>query len=137
MIRLLALSLAASLSVSVPANAAEENVTVAQFLELWRAIDGASVQKELEETGTVDQAQHPEFARAIALTRATGFAYRARLKAERAAGQTPHSCLPDNEVNLDSDTIIPHLRSYPPEQRATLSLADAFADLMAKTYPCP
>jgi len=30
-----------------------------------------------------------------------------------------------------------HLRSYPPEQRAALSLSDAFAELMAETYPCP
>lgn len=137
MIRLLAALLALSVTVSVPAKAADEDITVAQFLELWSAIDGAAVQKELDATGTIDQAKHPEFARAITLTRATGFAYRARIKAERAAGQTPHSCLPDSEVNLESDVIIPHMRSYLPEQRTTITLATAFADLMAKTYPCP
>ncbi len=125
-----------SLTVPAPAMPGDEDITVAQFLELWGAIDGAVIQKELEATGTVDQANHPEFARAIGLTRAAGLAYRARLKAERAADQLPHSCLPDSEVNLDSDTVIPHLRSYAPDQRVKLTLAEAFAELMAKTYPC-
>jgi hypothetical protein len=137
MIRLLAPFLALSLTAATPAQAAEQTISVADFLALWESIDGAAIQKEIEETGTVDEAKHPSFARAIQLTRATGLAYRERIKAERAAGTTPHSCLPEGEVNLDSDVVIPHLRSYAPDQRQKMTLTEAFAELMVKTYPCP
>lgn len=135
--RLPAALLACLLTAAAPVQAAEPDISVAQFLDLWTGLDGAAIQKEIDETGTVDIDKHPDFARAITLTRATGLAYRERIKAERAAGQTPHSCLPESEVNLQSDVVMPHLRSYPPEQRATVTVAQAFADLMAKTYPCP
>lgn len=135
--RYFALLLALSLSAAVPSNAADKDISVAEFLEIWNGIDGQAINNEIEETGTFDPDKHPEFARAIGLTRTTGLAYRERIKAERAAGTTPHSCLPETEVNLDSDVVIPHLRSYVPDQRETMTLAEAFADLMAKTYPCP
>lgn len=137
MIRLLAPLLALSLAAAAHAQAADQDISIADFLALWESIDGAAIQKEIEETGTVDEGKHPPFARAIQLTRATGLAYRERIKAERAAGKTQHSCLPENEVNLDSDVVIPHLRSYAPAQRQRMTLAEAFAELMAKTYPCP
>ena len=137
MIRLLAPLLALSLTAATPAQAAEQTISIAEFLALWESIDGAAIQKEIAETGTVDEAKHPSFARTIQLTRATGLAYRERIKAERAAGTTPHSCLPEGEVNLDSDVVIPHLRSYAPDQRQKMTLTEAFAELMVKTYPCP
>jgi hypothetical protein len=137
MIRLLAPFLALSLTSAAHAQATDQTISVADFLALWATIDGAAIQKEIEETGTVDPAKHPSFDRAIQLTRATGLAYRARITAERSEGATPHSCLPEGEVNLDSDVVIPHLRSYAPDQRQKLTLAEAFAELMAKTYPCP
>jgi hypothetical protein len=137
MIRFLAPLLALSLTSAAYAQAAEQNISVADFLALWGSIDGEAIKKEIEETGTVDSGKHPDFARALQLTRATGLAYRERIKAERTAGAPPHSCLPENEVNLDSDVVIPHLRSYAPDQRQTMTLAEAFAELMAKTYPCP
>ena len=137
MIRLLAPLLALSLAAHAHAQTTDQNITIADFLALWASIDGAAIQKEIEETGTVDEGKHPPFARAIQMTRATGLAYRERIKAERAAGTTPHSCLPEGEVNLDSDVVIPHLRSYAPDQRQKMTLAQAFAELMAKTYPCP
>lgn len=137
MIRLLAPFLALSLTAAAPAQATEPTISVADFLVLWESIDGAAIRKEIEQTGTVDPAKHPSFARAIELTRATGLAYRERIKAERAAGTTPHSCLPETTVDLDSTVLIPHLRGYAPDQRQKLTLVDAVADLMAKTYPCP
>ncbi|RNJ63962.1 MAG: hypothetical protein EDM03_06345 [Porphyrobacter sp. IPPAS B-1204] len=137
MIRYLALLVALSLTAAVPSNAADKDISVAEFLEIWNSIDGLAINKEIEETGTFDPAKHPAFARAIGLTRSTGQAYRERIKAERAAGITPHSCLPESEVNLESDVVIPHLRSYAPDQRQNMTLAEAFADLMARTYPCP
>lgn len=137
MIRVVAPLLALALTSAMPALAAEEDISVADFLKIWGAIDGPAINKEIAETGTVDRAKHPEFDRAIELTRAAGKAYRERIKAERAAGVKPHSCLPESTVDLDSTVLLPHLRSYRPDQRQKLTLAEAVAELMAKTYPCP
>ncbi|WP_143738058.1 hypothetical protein [Erythrobacter donghaensis] len=124
---------------TVPAAADETGAetTVADYLVRWEQIDGLAIRKEIEETGTFDATRHPDFTRTIEEMKATANAYRARIQAERAAGQAPHSCLPETQIDLSSDNLIPHLRSYAPDEQANMTLADAFADLMAKTYPCP
>lgn len=66
---------------------------------------------------------------------AAGQAYRARLRADKAAGRTPHSC-PPPKSSINSTQIIAHLRSYPAAQRPRITMKAAISDLMAKTYPC-
>lgn len=66
---------------------------------------------------------------------AAGQAYRARLKAEKAAGKTPHSC-PPPKSSINSTQLIAHLRTYPAAARPRTTMKMAIADLMAKTYPC-
>lgn len=62
-------------------------------------------------------------------------AYRARIKADQAAGRQPHSC-PPQKGSLNSDQLMAHLRTYPPAQRERTTMKVAIADYMAKAYPC-
>lgn len=125
-----------ALASAVPAAAQDADITVAQYLAGWNRIDKTEISKDVEATGTFDPARYPDFARAIGVMRTVALAYRERIKQERAAGQAPHSCLPDGETEITSDVLIAHLRSYAPAQQADTSIAQAFADLMARTYPC-
>ncbi len=135
--RLLLSAVVLALLATVPVRAAGSGITIAQYLADWSRIDGAAINREVEQTGTFDPEKHPELARAIGQMRQIALAYRERIKAERAAGAAPHSCLPDGEAEITTDVLIAHLRSYAPQQRDAMSLEDAFAELMAKTYPCP
>jgi hypothetical protein len=135
--RLPVCALALTLVAAVPANAGTNDLTIAEYLAAWDRIDAREISKEVETTGTFDPDRHPAFASAINRMREIALAYRERIKAERAAGQTPHSCLPDGKTEITSDVLIAHLRSYAAGQQAATMLGQAFADLMAKTYPCP
>ena len=66
---------------------------------------------------------------------ASGKAYRARIAADKKAGRTPHSCPPE-KISMDSDQMLAHLRTYPTSRRGSVSMRQAFADLMKKRYPC-
>ena len=66
---------------------------------------------------------------------AAGLAYRARLKADKAAGKPPHSC-PPPKSRINSTQVIEHLRAYSPTTRTRTTMKMAIADLMVKTYPC-
>lgn len=134
---LLVTALALALASPAPALAQDTDVTIAKYLADWNRIDTTEIRKEVEATGTFDAEKYPDFARAVALMRQTAVAYRERIKQERAAGETPHSCLPDGEAQITSDVLIAHLRSYAAEQQGDTTIAQAFADLMVKTYPCP
>jgi hypothetical protein len=59
-------------------------------------------------------------------------AYRAELKAARAAGKRPHSC-PPAKGSLKSQELITHFRSLP----ASTGVRSGFYSLMKKKYPCP
>ena len=63
-------------------------------------------------------------------------AYRARIRSDREAGRTPHSCPPASKQSMDSDQLLGHLRSYPAARRSSITMKTAFADLMKKRYPC-
>jgi hypothetical protein len=134
--RVLLSALALTLAAVVPARAEDGSTSIAQYLADWSRIDGVAVQKEIETTGTFDPDKHPILAKAVTQMRQIALAYRERIKAERTAGQAPHSCLPDGETEITSDILLAHLRSYPLQQRADKTIADAFAELMRKTYPC-
>lgn len=134
--RLLLSALALTLAAAVPARAEDSSPTVAQYLADWSQIDGIAVRKEIEETGAFDPDKHPILAKAVTQMRQIALAYRERIKAERAAGQAPHSCLPDGETEITSDILLAHLRSYTVQDRAEKTIAIAFAELMRKTYPC-
>jgi hypothetical protein len=134
--RLLLALLTVALASAAPAGAQDAEVTIAQYLADWNRIDATEIRKEIEATGTFDSAKYPDFARVVSLMRMVALAYRERIKQERAAGQAPHSCLPHGETEITSDVLIAHLRSYAPTQQGETSIAAAFADLMAKSYPC-
>lgn len=68
--------------------------------------------------------------------KAAGQSYRARIKADRAAGRQPHSCPPEGEQSMSSNELLGHLRSYPEATRKEITMKAAFADLMKKRYPC-
>lgn len=135
--RLLVPALVMTLAIAAPGRAQEADITVAQYLTDWNRIDAAAVNREVEATGTFDPAKHPDLARAVSLMRTVALSYRERIKQERSTGHKLHSCLPDGETEITSEVLIAHLRSYAPSQQADTSIAAAFADLMAKTYPCP
>lgn len=128
---------ALALLAAAPLRADDAGITIARYLDDWSRIDAAAINREVAATGTFDPERHPDFARVIGQMREVALAYRARIKAQRAAGQAPHSCLPDGETEITTDVLIAHLRRYPAAQQADMSIADAFADLMAATYPCP
>ena len=63
--------------------------------------------------------------------------YRARLAADQQAGRPRHSCPPPKgQAKMDSAEIMAHMKSYPVDRRALMPVKQAFADLMAKKYPC-
>lgn len=132
-------ALVLALASTVPATADDvgAETTVADYLARWEQIDGLAIRKEIEETGTFDAGKHPDFTRTIEEMKATASAYRSRIADERVAGQSLHSCLPEAPIDLSTDMLISHLRTYAPERQASITLADAFAELMVKTYPCP
>ena len=66
---------------------------------------------------------------------ASGAAYRAKLKADKEAGRTPHSCPPEKGA-LNSDELLAHYQSYPASQRSRVTVRQGFFDLMKKRYPC-
>lgn len=136
MSRLLLPALAFWLIAVPPAYAADEDVSVAEFLELWDGLDGPAMRQELEDTGTLDRSHYPALVQVTDIMNAVAHTYRERIEAERAAGQVPHSCLPEGEAKLNTDDFIPHLLSYAEEERAHMSLAAAFDDHMLKTFPC-
>ena len=59
---------------------------------------------------------------------------RAEQDAAKKAGRTPATCLPD-KASMNSNEILAHFRSIPPQQRA-MPVKAAFAGLMRKKYPC-
>lgn len=65
---------------------------------------------------------------------AAGQAYAARLAAERVAGK-PSSC-PPKGARPSSQEVLAHLRTYPVEKRAGLTMKAAMADYFIRTYPC-
>ena len=66
---------------------------------------------------------------------ASGQSYRERIKADKAAGRKPHSCPPE-KASMNSDDLLAHLRSYPAASRKSVSMNQAFSDLMKTRYPC-
>lgn len=63
-------------------------------------------------------------------------AYRARIAADKKSGRDPHSCPPAGKLEMNSKDLLAHLRSYPAAQRGSIPMTGAFADMMAKRYPC-
>jgi hypothetical protein len=61
--------------------------------------------------------------------------YTAEVKAARAAGRSPHSCLPPNP-DLTPDHLVTHMRTIPPVQRPKTTVRTAVYSLLKKRYPC-
>lgn len=70
-------------------------------------------------------------------TESAAQAYRAKIRADKAAGRQPQSCPPPKgKVALNSKDWMAHLRSYPASRRSGTNLKVAFSDMMKKRYPC-
>lgn len=67
---------------------------------------------------------------------AAGKRYKARIDAQRKAGQKTTSCPPETGT-LTPEEWLEHLRSYPSARRKLISVYVAFDGLMRKRYPCP
>ena len=102
----------------------------------WPQVNARWLGDAVEEAGEINFEKHPDAKLVIEELKQTASAYRARVEAERAAGNTPHSCLPEGEVDLSTDALIPFLKSYDASASAALPLSQAFAELMVQTYPC-
>jgi hypothetical protein len=58
-------------------------------------------------------------------------------RADLAAGKPPRSCPPPKgSAKMDSDELMANFRTIPAPQRATTSVRAAFANYMAKRFPC-
>lgn len=119
------LILAAALLAAMPLSAAAGDMSVATFLTKADALQakgilalGSSDFKKLK--GEVD---------------AASVAYKARLNSDKAAGKPPHSC-PPKGAKFNSDHLLAHFRSYPANQRSSISVRTGVSDLMKKRFPC-
>lgn len=136
MLRITVSLVGASLLALAPAHADPSKISVADYLKAWDAMDREALKKELDETGQINFDNHPNAKFVTEKMGETAKAYRAAYEADRAAGVTLKTCLPEGAAELDTDVLVPHLQSYDETARKKTSLAQAFADLMAKTYPC-
>lgn len=65
--------------------------------------------------------------------------YRADLRADKAAGRTPHSCPPpegSNAAKIKPADFLAELERIPPHQRS-MSMKTAFYLIMKRRWPCP
>ena len=122
---LLAPLLAPMLAIAAPALATTGDMSVATFLAKADALKA----KGFMALGS------PDIKLLRAEGQAAGQAYGARLQAERAAGK-PSSC-PPKGARPSSDQVLAHLRTYPADKRAGLTMKAAMADYFIKKYPCP
>lgn len=120
----LALHAATTLSASPPVPSPQ--MSVADFLE--RVGDLAKMGP-----GWI---QSPEAGELFAVISGTGKTYRQTLTEQRAAGAVPEACLPE-EAEIDSDQLFAHLAGYSANAARRTSIAEAFAELVRKRYPCP
>lgn len=125
---LLALVLAAAMpaaarSPQVPPSA---QMTVAAFME--RIADLRS--------GGPEWTLSPEAGELFAVLSGVGKAYRQTLADRLASGQPVEACLPP-EAEIDGDVLFEHLAGYRADQAGQTSIADAFAELVRKRFPCP
>jgi len=64
-------------------------------------------------------------------------AFRARLAADRAAGQTARSCPPpEGTASTTSEEVLRHMRTYPSTRRSGVNVRTAIWDMMLRKYPC-
>lgn len=117
--------LAPLLAFSAPALATTGEMSVATFLAKADALKA----KGFMALGS------PDIKLLRAEGQAAGQAYGARLQSERAAGK-PSSC-PPKGARPSSDQVLEHLRTYPADKRAGLTMKAAMADYFIKKYPCP
>lgn len=64
--------------------------------------------------------------------------YRADLRAEKAAGRTPHSCPPpegSDAAKIKPAVFLAELEKVPPSQRH-ISMKTAFYQIMKRRWPC-
>jgi hypothetical protein len=77
------------------------------------------------------------FSSDIALLKAEVTSAATAYRADVAAGKPPKSCPPPKgSVKMDSDELMANFRTIPASQRATTSVRAAFANYMAKRFPC-
>ena len=113
------------LTAAPPALAAPGDMNAAAFLQRAEALQARGVMAAFSGDVKVLMAEG----------QAAGANYRARLRADAAAGRAPHSCPPER-ARMNSNQVLAHLRAYPPQQRQGITMNQAMADLFVKTFPC-
>ena len=77
------------------------------------------------------------FSSDIALLKAEVTSAATAYRTDVTAGKPPRSCPPPKgSVRMDSDELMANFRTIPAPQRATTTVRAAFANYMAKRFPC-
>ena len=118
-------ALLAGLLVAAPAYAAPGDLSVAAYLAKADALKAKGMMAMMSSD--------------VGLLRdevgAAGKAYRARLAADKKAGNPPLACVPER-MGINADQLLTHLRGYPVAQRPKITIKVAMADWIERTYPC-
>ncbi|MFM5930790.1 MAG: hypothetical protein ACKOPQ_07770 [Novosphingobium sp.] len=118
------MGLGALLAVTVPAQAAPGDMSVATFLGKAEALKAKGMAAMFSSDVKLLMSEG----------KAAAAVYRTRLEAERKAGR-PSSC-PPAKAAVGSDELLTHLKSYPAATRPGVPMHRAFADFFARKYPC-
>jgi hypothetical protein len=121
-----AMAVAERLAKNATQAAAEESMTLGQFLMHWDEVQKAGVMARLSpDAGAVTRAVMRGAAR-----------YRQMVEADRAAGRSPRSCPPPPDTGkFDSTDVIPRLKALPVNDRAK-PFDEALIPILHSLRPC-
>ena len=117
-------ALALVLGSGVPAAAAPEDMSAAEFLAKATALKSRGMLALLS----------PDYNLLKNAGASAMRGYETRLAAERAEGR-PSSC-PPSRIRVNRDVVLNHLRTYPVTERDSIDLQQAVADYYRLTWPC-
>lgn len=116
---------AAALLTVAPAAAQAQNMPVAEFL---RRSDTLSAERNGPDT--------PEYQRLARQLNETAKLARNERRIARRQNRAPRACLRPGIAATTQSEIFAHLRSIPAAEAQTLTLHDAYMQLMARKFPC-
>ena len=119
------LIVAACLAAFAPAAAQAQNMTVADFL---RRSDALSEARTGPDT--------PEYQRLARQLNETAKLARNERRIARRQNRAPRACLRPGIRATTQSEIFAHLRSIPAAEAQSLTLHDAYMQLMARKFPC-
>ena len=119
------LIVAASVLAFAPVAAQAQNMSVSEFL---RRSDALSASRAGPDT--------PEYQRLARQLNETAKLARNERRIARGQNRPPRACLRPGIAATTQSEIFAHLRSIPAAEAQTLSLHDAYMQLMARKFPC-